>query len=227
MFTYKDFLRNPGLLDNYSYSDKVPLRCMICDKHYDSNIYRIKSSIGLNPNATNICSMKCRKRLLSRSKLIKCTQCGNAFTKRRSQMTRSKSGNHFCSSSCAATYNNRNKSYGTRRSKLEIFIEKELTKLYPNEEVVFNSKEAIQSELDIFFPRLNLAFELNGIFHYEPIFGKDKLNQVQDNDHNKFQACQANGISLCIIDTSSQKYFREQTSRQYLDIIVSIIERHI
>ena len=38
--------------------------------------------------------------------------------------------------------------------------------------------EAINSELDVYVPSLNLAFELNGIFHYEPIYGEKKLNQI-------------------------------------------------
>jgi len=70
---------------------------------------------------------------------------------------------------------------------------------------------------------LKLAFELNGIFHYEPIYGPKKLSSIQNNDHRKFQACAEAGISLCIIDTSGQTYFKESTSQKYLDIIISIV----
>jgi hypothetical protein len=83
------------------------------------------------------------------------------------------------------------------------------------------------SELDIYIPSLKLAFELNGIFHYEPIFGNEKLNKIQKNDNNKFLKCQEKNISLCIIDTSSQKYFKEQTSKKILDIIINIINQHL
>ena len=75
-----------------------------------------------------------------------------------------------------------------------------------------------------YLPKLNLAFELNGIFHYEPIFGESKLDRIQNNDNRKFQACLENGIELCIIDTSSQKYFKEKSSQKYLDIITNLVD---
>ena len=84
-------------------------------------------------------------------------------------------------------------------------MEEILPQLFPNIDFTFNDKTAINSELDIYIPNLKLAFELNGIFHYEPIYGKDKFQRIVENDNNKFQRCQENGISLCIIDTTSQK----------------------
>ena len=132
--------------------------------------------------------------------------------------------NHFCSSSCAATYSNAHKTKGTRRSKLEVWLEAQLPLKYPDLVFHFNRKDAIDGELDIYIPSINLAFELNGIFHYEPIYGKDKLNQIRNNDTRKFQACIEKGIELCIIDTSKQTYFKEQTARKYLDIVTNIID---
>jgi len=72
-----------------------------------------------------------------------------------------------------------------------------------------------------------LAFELNGIFHYEPIYGQNKLNQIQNNDNRKFQACLENNIELCIIDTSSQTYFKPKTAQKFLDIITNLINNKI
>lgn len=98
-----------------------------------------------------------------------------------------------------------------------------MNNLYPNLLIYFNKKDAINSELDIYIPSLKLAFELNGIFHYEPIYGFNKLNQIQNNDSRKFQACLEQKIELCLIDSSKQKYFTEKSSQQYLDIITTII----
>lgn len=155
---------------------------------------------------------------------VRCTGCNKEIIKRKTEIKKSKSGNSFCSRSCSTTYNNKNKTNGTRRSKLEKYIEEQLTILYPNLEIIFNDKETISSELDIYIPSLKLAFELNGIFHYEPIYGEDKLNQIQNNDERKFQLCLKHGIELCIIDTSNQKYFKPKTSNKYLDIIIRIIK---
>ena len=133
----------------------------------------------------------------------------------------------FCSRSCSGTYTNTHKNTGSRRSKLEIWLESKLPVLYPDIEFSFNKKEFIGSELDIYLPGLKLGFELNGIFHYEPIYGLGKLDQIKNNDHRKFQACAEIGISLCVIDTSGQKYFKEKTSQKYLEIIQNIIEQKL
>jgi hypothetical protein len=102
-------------------------------------------------------------------------------------------------------------------------LEAQLTTLYPTLDILYSDKTTINSELDIYIPSLRLAFELNGIFHYEPIYGEDKLTQITNNDNRKFQACLEQAIQLCIIDTSGQKYFKESTSQKYLDIITTII----
>ncbi len=137
------------------------------------------------------------------------------------------SKNNFCSQSCAAIYNQSHKTHGYRRSKLEIWLEVELNKLYPSLEIHFNRKDAINSELDIYIPSLKLAFELNGIFHYEPIYGEEQLKKIKNNDTRKYQACLERGIELCIIDTSKIKYFKESTSKPILDIISKIINDKI
>jgi len=74
---------------------------------------------------------------------------------------------------------------------------------------------------------MRLAFELNGPFHYEPIFGTEQLKYTQNNDKRKFQACIEHNIELCIIDTSQQKYFKPSTAQPYLKIIKDIINSKI
>ena len=72
---------------------------------------------------------------------------------------------------------------------------------------------------------LKIAFELNGIFHYEPIYGKEKLESIKNNDDRKFQACLEKGIEFCVIDTSGSKSFKPERDRKYLNIIEDIIIR--
>ena len=82
-------------------------------------------------------------------------------------------------------------------------------------------------ELDVYIPELKLAFEFNGICHYSPIFGPDKLKQTQYNDHNKYQKCLEQNIDLAIIDMSQHIQINEKTNNKYLDIIVNIIQKRI
>ncbi|HPW67045.1 MAG TPA: hypothetical protein PLS84_08175 [Salinivirgaceae bacterium] len=206
-------------------NDKLPCKCVECGKIF----YKLKrvikrTFIGYDRNIGDYCSRRCARLSKKSSADVVCSNCGKSFNKVKSQIKRSK--NHFCSKSCSAIYNNVHKKHGTRKSKLEKWLEYNLTKIYPDLNFHFNCKDTINSELDIYIPSLKLAFELNGIYHYEPIYGEDKLQQIQSNDNRKFQACLEKGIELCIIDTSQQKYFKEQTSQKYLKIVQEIINTH-
>lgn len=193
------------------------------DKHASCKRYELRTY-----NKKYYCCRKCQNQAKGHQTLQEtaCTNCGKIFLPTHNLGKRSKSTNRFCSKSCAASYNNKHKAAGTRRSKLEKWLEEKLSTLYPNLEIKYCDKTAINSELDIYIPSFKLAFELNGIYHYEPIHGQNKLEQIQRNDANKFQLCQENNISLCIIDTSQHKYVTEKSSKKYLDIIVEIIEQN-
>jgi len=198
----------------------IPHTCIWCKntfnrhKRYEKHLKRLNC----------YCSTKCRNEhdsFIGTTEVV-CKQCNKTFRKHNSQM---KYKNNFCSSSCAAIYNNTHKTYGTRRSKLEKYLEEKLKEKYPKLDIHFNRKDAINSELDIYIPSLKLAFELNGIYHYEPIHGPEKLASVQNNDQRKFQACLERGIELCIIDTSSIKHFKENKANKFLNIIIEIISK--
>ncbi len=102
-----------------------------------------------------------------------------------------------------------------------------ISELYPDLEIHFNRKDTIGSELDIYIPSIKVGFELNGILHYEPIYGIPKHQQIQSNDNSKYKSCLELGIDLYIIDTSQQLYFKSSNSQKYLDIITNIIEGRI
>jgi hypothetical protein len=208
-------------------NDLLPCECYVCGNTFYKR-KRVIKRVGTNsPHAGKYCSNKCQSIDKNRKIDCECTNCGKSFKKTAFEIKKSKSGNHFCSRSCAASYNNRHKSTGTRRSKLEVWLEEQLIVKYPDLDFSFNQKDVIGSELDIYISSLNLAFELNGIFHYEPIYGEDKLQQIQENDSNKFQLCQKHNISLCVIDTSGQNYFKVKSSKKYLDIICQIIDTNL
>lgn len=223
MLIQGNFLCSQEEFDNTRASHLILIECLNCKKSFQRPKKMIIYDFLHRNRLPKYCSPLCKSEFNFKTSYssVECQLCKNEFYKRNLEIK--KSPNNFCSKSCAAIFNNKNKTHGTRRSKLEIYLEQKLKEIYPNLEILFNSKKAINSELDIYIPSLKLAFELNGIFHYEPIFGNKKLNQTQNNDSNKFQKCQEKGISLCIIDTSSQKCFTELSSQKYLDIINNII----
>jgi len=164
-----------------------------------------------------------KSHLKSHDNDIECDNCGVIFNKTKSQQKKSKSGKHFCSSSCSATYNNKHKKTGTRRSKLEEWLEFQLIKLYPDLEIIFNSKEQINLELDIYIPSMKIAIEINGIFNYKPIYGIEKLNKIKQYDKERDVLCENYNINLHTIDTSDQKQFTPESSERYLKEIQNII----
>jgi hypothetical protein len=166
----------------------------------------------------------------------KCTKCNSSIpykkalrkkSEQKSQKAKNKPGNMFCSRSCSASYNNTHKTYGVKKSKLEFYLEEALVKIYPTLEFHFNRKDTIKSELDIYVPSLKLAFEINGICHYEPIYGVSKLLEIQANDHKKFQSCLEKGIELCTINSSKLTYFKESNAVPFLKIILEVLDQRI
>lgn len=155
---------------------------------------------------------------------VSCTQCGASIERIPSQIK----GNTFCSRSCAATYNNSHKTYGTNRSKLEVFLEEYLRTNYPHVELVCNTREVIGAELDFYFPDHKLAIELNGIVHYEPIYGTDRLHRIANNDKQKMIRCLEIGVELAVVDISRIKHLTPAHKAQTAGIITQIlVDAHV
>jgi hypothetical protein len=211
-------------LSRYKSSEKLPFECEQCSKTFYAEAKFVKSNLKLNRRRQKYCSLQCCYETTKSLYGGICGNCEKDIIITPSQHKRSKSGKSFCSQSCAATHNNTHKTTGNRRSKLEKWLENKLISIYPTFNIIFNQKDIINSELDIYIQSLKLAFELNGIFHYEPVYGQEKLASIQNNDNRKFQACLEQGIELIIIDTSAQSHFSEKTSQKYLDMITKIID---
>jgi len=216
----------PEEYNNSTPETDIPLICVGCDHIF----YVKKKTIENNKwghRTFDFCNSECRREHRKKNIMIttNCTNCNTVITKLYSASKRHK--NTFCSHSCSTIYLNSHKTFGYKRSKLEIWIEEQLTQIYPELLINYNKKDIINSELDIYIPSLSLAFELNGIFHYEPVFSNERLISTQINDSLKFKKCIENNISLCVIDTSQQKYVKPSTSQKYLDIITKIINENL
>ena len=187
------------------------------------NIEFYKSETEQRKTKRNFCSKDCFNKFQFIQVQVECKKCNKTFHKRQSEIK--KTLNNFCSKSCAASYNNTHKSYGTRRAKLEVFLEEQIKEHYPELELHCNQKTAIESELDFYFPKLRFAIELNGITHYEPIYGNDKFEKIQNNDERKAITCYEKGIELAIIDTSSCSYLSANNKEKYKNLVFGLIER--
>ena len=216
----EDLKFNKEQYEKSSPMDLVECECFNCSNIFLKQKRHITYTLTKSKwNECRYCSHECFYKSKNTQIEVECVECKSKVVRRKKEIK----GNTFCSSSCSVSYNNTHKTTGTRRSKLEVWIEEELKSRYEFE-IIFNGKEAISSELDIYIPSLKLAFELNGIFHYEPIYGEEKLKKVKNNDDRKFQACLENKIELCIIDASGSKKFKPERDKKYLDIIEKLID---
>lgn len=86
----------------------VDLVCSYCGNPFKKkdNLFKIATGRG---QSNHYCSKDCVT--LSQRKQVQkiCTNCNKEFIMKRSETTKSKSGNNFCSKSCAAQYNNKNR----------------------------------------------------------------------------------------------------------------------
>lgn len=199
-------------------------KCENCGLEFSVDGNWLNLTMKMGKNAHRFCSKNCQSKAQIKIVETSCANCNLLIAKQPSQQKKSKSGRYFCSRSCAAKYNNTHKTSGTRKSKLESWLQEKLKIIFPQIHILHNDVKTINSELDIYLPEFKLAFELNGIFHYEPIYGPEKLASIKNNDNRKFQACLELGIELVILDTSKETYFKPEKGQKYLEIIKSIIE---
>lgn len=194
----------------------VSLTCFVCQKQYYSplNFYNLRKK--RNSNAHDFCSHNCHNQSRKIESSVTCDECGISFAKRPSQITKTK--HNFCTKSCSAIYRNKHKVTGTRRSKLEVFIERQILQHFPHIKCNFNDHIGIGSELDIYFPILKLAIQINGVTHYQPIYGQNKLDKIKLGDENKRLICKNNDIKLFEIDVSKDISFESTKDKRWIEI---------
>ena len=202
----------------------VPMKCEVCKKIFYTSKHEVQTALSsTRGNLLRFCSLACNGKSTCKKIKIKCCQCGKTVIKKQYDVARMK--HSFCSKSCSATFGNLNKNFGlSKRSKLEIWLETKLSEKYPFVKFLFTDRKTLNGlELDIHLPALRLAFELNGIFHYEPVFGRKYLSSIRKRDKEKLEWCSKKGILLYQIDTRKMKAFKENIAAEFLENIIKII----
>src|SRR4051812_23776211 len=98
----------------------ITVECKRCGKQVAKTAGRYHESLK---NGWNFfCSLRCRYSYREKGEEVPCARCQRLIRKTPARIRQTKT-NVFCSKSCAAVYNNGHKETGTRRSKLEAFIE--------------------------------------------------------------------------------------------------------
>jgi hypothetical protein len=187
-------------------SKSVTFACDYCGTHTTRKrceyMYKIRQGIKKIRNI-HYCSIECgsKDRKEKAYPQYKCEVCKEDIIRTRSKMP--KSGRIFCSSSCAARYNNKNKKTGIRKSKNELLLLLALRWRYPDLTLLSGDRQLLSGlELDIVIKELNLAIEYNGIIHYQPIYGDTLLERTKRRDELKSDLCSALGIRLITVKES-------------------------
>ena len=200
-------------LNSFKSRDLIPLKCENCRIVFYKGKNIVQTSLKGNPNfALRFCSLKCH--YIYQKKMnwttLKCEECKIDVIKQRSKITNNKY--NFCSKSCSATFQNRNKTLNNfRRSKSEKLLIDLINKNFQNLIVEENVRDFLPSnlELDIFIPQIMLAIEVNGPTHFLPIFGIEKLRKIKEKDAQKILYAEKLKCKLIIIDISTIKYWKE------------------
>lgn len=223
-------------LKNFKSRDLLPLECEVCS----SKFYKTKNLVQRGIKGTrklNVCSEKCRKTIIGNLNKIscrkypetidlKCTHCDKPFKRTYRIYIRQVKNNkkQYCSQSCSSS---NQRSTQNNRSTIELWLEEKLKNKYPNLDLLFNVRNVlVKCELDIYIPSLNLAFEINGAYHYKPIYGEKELVKRKEKDLYKKTECKNKKINLYIIDMRNYSNLRksEKDLYQALTKISNIIE---
>lgn len=205
----------------------IVFECEVCSSEFSSTKKYVRRALGITKHPRRPSLKYCSRSCMSKGKMtgnyVKCCVCEKEVYRNIKELV-NESNRFFCSYSCKGIDWNRNKDFGTNRSKIEIWIEEELKGKY-DFEIIFNDRSVVidKYELDIYIPSLKMAFELNGIFHYEAIFGDDRLKITKERDLLKVNECLKKGIDLIVIDITDSKKFDKVKDKKYLDYIIKEI----
>jgi len=216
----------------------LTIKCEWCDKEFQRSETDYNAKV--KKNKKQFCSGKCvaqwkkKNGLCNRPKYPKsvnliCISCGKPFSRNDDYDKRKRRRNGIkpcCSPHCAAKYAHQCRKI-KGRSTLEEWMEAELKRLYPALDIHYNNREVVGLEIDIYIPSLNLAFELNGIHHYKPIYGINNFTKSAFRDILKEHKCKTKHIDLYIVDCRHFSRLKANEDKKYLEEITRRIDEKL
>jgi hypothetical protein len=195
---------------------QVKVKCNMCKEDFFIKQSRFKKS-----GQKFFCSRECSSKHHTKKVEVVCLICNKNFLKPFDRIA--KRPRHCCSPECAVILVKSLKDWGGRRSKLEIYVEENLKKDF-HLNFLFN-ETTIGYELDIYIPEINYAIEINGITHYEPIYGESIFKRRIEIDQQKLEECKNKNIKLDILNVSRDRNYPNILRKRYLEIKNLILER--
>lgn len=186
----------------------VDVKCDQCNKTYKISQAAYNRRLKVDPNHKFYCSKKCHNNALCKNEhryytkyITKCDYCGKDIIRTGWQLEQTKYPLHFCCRKHQGRYLLLLGIFTKTRSCLEEKIENYIKQNYSNINVKFNDREVCFGyELDIYFPDLKIAFEINGPLHSKNIFGTVLLKEIQKRDKLKKKICLSKHIKLIVVD---------------------------
>lgn len=200
---------------------KTTCVCAYCGNRFEKETSQLSKP---RYSGRDFCSTKCLGMHKHDNGTVSClcAECKQPMVKIRSEYERHT--NLFCSHSCSATFNNRLRK-SARRSKIEIEFFDRLQSAFPSIEMLPNDRTMLDGmEVDIAIPSLQMAIEWNGLVHFSPIWGEEKLVDVQNRDRRRIELASRKDINLIVIcDDRSNKQVLSKALKDVSAIIDSIL----
>ena len=111
----------------------------------------------------------------------------------------------------------------SNRSKVEVQLFHCIRNDFPKLKIKRNDRAVCDGlEVDILIPSLKIAIECNGVFHYEPIYGKKRLSRSIKNDDRKKELLESLEYNFIIIKQDF-KFSKQKVRYIYLKQVKPII----
>ena len=218
----KEFDKSPADQERYPvHCCSIECRSANNDKRQDIECANCKKKMRLPPSKISgrsnvFCSKECADSFQTTKKWITCSWCGKPFQQHLCIISRCKHNSPCCSRDCAA-----------KLVYKESFIEKEFEDLIKPLGLKYerNCRTIVSPmELDFWLPGIKYAVEINGICHYEPIYGEYVLEAQKARDRLKRRKCKQQGIKLRVVKPGNCS--KGQHIKRFKRVVNEIRKRH-